>query len=229
MEERITPARTQKTMPVPRPECLFIDLDDTLYPPDRGIWGEISRRINLYLSDRIGVPIHAVDAERRRLFERYGTTFSGLQHEHAVNPEEYFTFVHDIPLDRFLTADAALRDMLARLPQRKFVFSNADAPYIRRVLEALGVLDLFDGIIDIYATGFACKPLPASYQAALTQANQSDAARCWLVDDLARNLVPAAQLGMVTVLVAPKERTGNAHHQIDHIHELEKLLREETA
>jgi putative hydrolase of the HAD superfamily len=208
----------------PAPACLFIDLDDTLYPPRRGIWQEISRRINVYLTDRMGIPAAAVDAERRRLFETYGTTLKGLQHERTVDPQEYFAFVHDIPLDQYLAEDPALREMLSRLPQKKYIFSNADSPYIKRVLAALGVRDLFDGIVDIYATGFSCKPLPAAYQAALRHAGQDTPAECWLVDDLPRNLIPASQLGMTTVLVAPEPRPAGADHRIDDIHSLGGLL-----
>jgi putative hydrolase of the HAD superfamily len=208
----------------PGPACLFIDLDDTLYPPRRGIWKEISRRINVFLTDRMGIPAAAVDAERRRLFETYGTTLKGLQHERIVDPQEYFAFVHDIPVNQYLAEDPELQDMLSRLPQKKYIFSNADSPYILRVLAALGVRDLFDGIVDIYATGFACKPLPAAYQAALRHAGQATPAACWLVDDLPRNLIPASQLGMTTVLVSPEPRPAGVDHRIDDIHALGGLL-----
>src|SRR5206468_5590635 len=56
-----------------------------------------------------------------------------------------------IPLDR-VKADERLGAMLARLPGRRFVFTNGDAPYARKVLEAIGVHAQFDDLHDIHAS-----------------------------------------------------------------------------
>jgi putative hydrolase of the HAD superfamily len=208
----------------PSPRCLFVDLDDTLYPPRRGIWQEISRRINRYMVDRVGISDSTVDVVRERFFQEFGTTLNGLRHEYSVDPGDYLAYVHDIPLDRYLVRDMRLREMLVHLPQQKFIFSNADMPYITRVLSALGIEDLFDGIIDIYATAFACKPMDDAYRIALERAENPRPDACWLVDDLPRNLAPAAHLGMTTVLVRQSARAPDADHQIDEIHALGPLL-----
>ena len=114
----------------PVPECVFLDLDDTVYPPETGLWEEIGRRINRYLVERMAVPERSVDEVRRRYFETYGTTCNGLRAERHVDPEEYYRFVHDIPLARFLSPDPELRRMLTGLGQRRYIFSNADRAYI---------------------------------------------------------------------------------------------------
>ncbi len=203
---------------------VFFDLDDTLYPPGRGVWGEIARRINRYMVDHVGIPEPEVEALRRKYFTEYGTTFNGLRREHGVVPEHFYRFVHDIPLDEYLAPDAELRRMLESLPQRKIVFSNADRGHIQRVLSILEVSDLFDGIVDIFATGFACKPLDAAYRIARQKAGSPAAAGCMLVDDLSRNLVPAGNLGWKTVLVHNAAPDGAADHQIETIYRLAELL-----
>jgi putative hydrolase of the HAD superfamily len=206
------------------PLCLFFDLDDTLYPPQTGIWQEISQRINRYMIEKVGIPEAGVNAVRENYFRLHGTTLNGLRIEYGVNPRDYLETVHDIPLDRYLRPDPSLRSMLSRLSQKKYVFSNADEPYIRRVLTSLGIRDQFDGIIDIFSTGFACKPMETAYQIALQSAGSPPPAHCWLVDDLPRNLVQASRMGMTTVLVHKKAPIEAADFQIDTIYQLESLI-----
>ncbi len=206
------------------PACIFFDLDDTLYPPERGVWGEITARINRYLVERIGIPEAEVDELRKKYFSAYGTTLNGLRAEHDVDPVEYSRFVHDVPLERLLAPDPPLRRMLESLPQKKFIFSNADRPYILRVLARLEIEDCFNGIVDIFATGFACKPMAASYRAAMQLAGSPSAEGCLLVDDLPRNLEPARKLGMAAVLVHGKSPAGSGDYHIDTIYQLADLI-----
>jgi pyrimidine 5'-nucleotidase len=206
------------------PSCIFFDLDDTLYPPERGVWREIAARINRYLTERIGIPESEVDDLRKRYFSTYGTVLNGLRAEHEVDPLDYSRYVHDVPLDQFLAPDPELRRMLESLPQKKFVFSNADRPYILRVLSRLDIEDCFQGIVDIFSTGFACKPMEAAYRMAIQLAGSPNAEECFLVDDLPRNLEPAMKLGMTAVLVHGKFPTRGGDYQIDTIYQLADLI-----
>src|SRR3546814_7990532 len=82
---------------------------------------------------------------------------AGLMRHHGVDPEHFLTDVHAIALDR-IAPDARLRAGLERLPGRRLIFTNADADYAARVLDARGIADLFDGICDIRITAYAPKP-----------------------------------------------------------------------
>ncbi len=203
---------------------IFFDLDDTLYPPERGVWGEIARRINRYMIERVGIPEPDVDALRRRYFAEYGITCNGLRREHGVDPQDFYRFVHDIPLADYLAPDPALRRMLQSMPQKKIVFSNADRAYIQRVLSILEVSDIFESIVDIFATDFACKPMDAAYRIASQKAGSPPPENCMLVDDLTRNLAPARGLGWTTVLVHHPAPEGAADHQIATVYQLADLL-----
>ena len=66
-----------------------------------------------------------------------------------------------------MQCDERLADALSRLPGRRFVFTNGDAPYARRVLEAIGVHDHFDDLHDIHASELRPKPDPHGYAAAV--------------------------------------------------------------
>ena len=95
-------------------------------------------------------------------FHAHGTTLAGLMKEHDVDPHDFLADVHDIPLDR-VRADERLGELLARLPGRRFVFTNGDAPYARRVLEAIGVHRHFHDLHDIHASDLRPKPDPYGY------------------------------------------------------------------
>jgi putative hydrolase of the HAD superfamily len=119
--------------------------------------------------------------------------------EHDIDPRDFLEDVHDIPLDR-IQADERLARLLARLPGRRFVFTNGDALYARRVLEAIGVDRHFDDLHDIHASGLRPKPDPHGY-ALLCERFGIDPAQALLADDMVKNLQPAKALGMTTVWV----------------------------
>jgi putative hydrolase of the HAD superfamily len=93
-----------------------------------------------------------------------------------------------------------LADLIARLPGRKFVFTNADTPYAERVLARLGLSDSFDALHDIHALGYVPKPHANAY-AHLCSAHGIDPKRAIFVEDMARNLPPAKAIGMTTVWI----------------------------
>jgi putative hydrolase of the HAD superfamily len=119
--------------------------------------------------------------------------------------------VHDIDLAR-ISADPATLAALDRLPGRKFVFTNGDETYARRVLERLGMAYAFDGLHDIHAMEYVPKPDPRAY-AALCARYEVDPARALFVEDMARNLRPAKALGMTTVWI--DNGSDQASHDAD--------------
>jgi FMN phosphatase YigB (HAD superfamily) len=94
------------------------------------------------------------------------------------------------------------------------IFTNADSGHARRVLNHLGLIDCFLGIIDVRALGFFCKPEVDAYYRALSLAGSVTAAECVLLDDSPRNLYPAQQLGITTILVGAMEPDPSAQHAI---------------
>ncbi|MFL6735313.1 MAG: HAD-IA family hydrolase, partial [Sphingomicrobium sp.] len=167
-------------------------------------------------------------------FHTHGTTLAGLMKDHGIDPHDFLDDVHAIPLD-LVASDARLSTGLARLPGRKFVFTNGDAPYARRVLHAIGVHDHFDDLHDIHASELRPKPDPHGY-ALLCARFGIEPRHAVLVEDMAQNLKPAKDMGMTTVWVDNGSERGNhgadpAHidHRIADVGEwLESILREEA-
>ena len=175
------------------------DLDNSLYPASCDLFALIDVRMGEYISRLMGCDPSEAHRIQKGFFHQHGTTMAGLMKEHEIDPHEFLAFVHDIDLAR-LTADPDLLAALDRLPGRKFVFTNGDESYARRVLDKLGLANAFDGMHDIHAMDYVPKPSPCAYDK-LCARHGIDPARALFADDMARNLAPAKALGMVTVWV----------------------------
>jgi pyrimidine 5'-nucleotidase len=205
---------------------LYFDLDDTLYPASSGLWDAIRLRMNEYMQGFIDLPIKEIVRLRQSYLEKYGTTLRGLQAYYDVDVDEYLDFVHDLPLEKYIQPDPGLRVLLLSLPQRRWIFTNADANHANRVLTILGINDCFEGIIDIRAIDFACKPDKIAYQRALVVANDDDPTHCVIFDDALRNLTPARELGFFTVLVGKNGQESSVDRTISSLHELKDSMPE---
>ena len=117
-------------------ESWIFDLDNSLYPPSSNLFALIDERMGAYIARLLGCDAAEARRVQKAHFLAHGTTLAGLMREHGVDPHDFLDFVHDIDLAR-LAADPALVAALDRLPGRKFVFTNADEAYARRVLDRL--------------------------------------------------------------------------------------------
>jgi len=203
---------------------LFFDLDATLYPPSNGLWEEIRNRIFQYMSDEVGLPAEQVPATRDHYWKTYGTTLEGLRIHHNVDPDDYLNYVHNIPLENYLSLDRELHGLLRELPQDLWIFTNADRRHAEAVLAVLGIQDLFSGIIDLLAMDFIIKPRPEAYQIAQQMAGEKDPSCCILFDDLVPNLLAAKKQGFATVLVGENGQTDSADFQLPTIHKIKEVL-----
>ena len=203
---------------------VFFDLDDTLYPASLGLWEAIRGRMHTYMQDLLGLPDEDLAALREHYLVTYGTTLRGLQVNHQVDTEDFLAYVHDLPLHLYLNPDPTLRSLLLSLPQRRFIFTNSDVNHAHRVMNILGVSDCFEGIIDIHAIEFVSKPNLDAYRHALRIAGESEPGRCVYLDDSARNLQPATQMGFYTVLVGENRPHPAACLSIPTIHQLPQAL-----
>jgi pyrimidine 5'-nucleotidase len=203
---------------------VFFDLDDTLYPVSSGVWPLIAERIGLYMRERMGMPAEQAQSLRRQYFEQYGTTLRGLVVHHSVDVPDFLAFVHDVPVRDHLKPALGLRSVLAALPARKFIFTNADVNHANRVLAALELQDCFDGCVDVVALTPHCKPMPAAFDIALRLAGESDPRRCAMIDDLPRTTRAARQHGLFSILYGHSEPHPDADATLTDWARLPELL-----
>jgi len=177
----------------------LFDLDNTLYPPSSGYILAIEERIRDYFVRLTGLPPDEAWAVQKQYLDEHGSAVPGLIQNHDVDPHAFLRDVHDVPLDR-LSPDPALGDALNRLPGRRLVFTNGSAWHAARVLERLGIADLFDEVFHTEAAGLIAKPDPRAFDALIARHAVIPASTAFF-EDRAVNLAPAAALGMTTILV----------------------------
>ena len=191
------------------------DLDNCLYPASTGLFDLIDQRMGAFIERLLGVGPAEAKRVQKAHFHEHGATLAGLMREHRVDPHEFLDDVHSIPLDR-VTRDDRLARSLGRLPGRKIVHTNADEPYARRVLEALGVGEHFAELHDIHAAELRPKPDGHGYRLLLDRFG-IDPGQAAMIEDMAQNLKPAKALGMTTVWVDNGSERGNHGHHPDYI------------
>jgi putative hydrolase of the HAD superfamily len=103
-----------------------------------------------YIALHLGLSFDAASALRQHYWHHYGATLLGLVRHHGVRAPHFLEQTHRLPdLEQHLRCSAHDRAALRRLRGRKFIVTNAPRRYALRVLGALGLTRLFDGIVTI--------------------------------------------------------------------------------
>jgi len=216
MVRRMTTPAAPGSLTQERPDFRHVaawvfDLDHTLYTIDAEKQKAMEERICLFVQRHFGIErTPAWDLQKRYLRE-HGSTLAGLVKHHGVDADIYHDFVNDIDA-MALAENIPLRLALQRLPGRRFLFTNNCGRYGQRVIDILGIGDLFDGIVDAKVLGDAPKPAASAYDRLVAEIG-TPPAEAALFDDSVRNLVPAHALGMTTVWF--NNGGGQSHWRID--------------
>jgi putative hydrolase of the HAD superfamily len=195
-------------------EAILFDLDNTLYPAEKDLFSLIDVRINRYMEEIVAIHPEEVDGLRRHYWREYGTTLQGLINHHIIDPEDYLDYVHAVDVEQRLSHDTDLQKMLREIEIPCFIFTNGSACHATRVMNALGVTELFSEIFDIRIAGYVPKPNPAPYHKVLENLGIV-AERCVMVEDSCENLRTAKQLGMKTVLIGPQQTHSYVDAHLD--------------
>jgi len=185
-----------------RVETWIFDLDNTLYSARYNLFDLVERRIGTFVAEALDLDANGARRVQKDYFHRFGSTLRGLMVNHGIDPDDFLTYVHDIDVDR-VPPNPRLDAALARLAGRKLVFTNGSSAHAERVIARLGVARHIEGIFDIAAADYVPKPHRSGYEA-LVAAHGIKPRSAAMVEDIARNLVPSADLGMATIWV----RTG---------------------
>lgn len=186
----------------------LFDLDNTLYPEESGFMGSVEARMTDFVAKVSGLPRDQAYALQKKYLAEHGLTLKGLMLNHGVDPADFHALFHDLSLE-VLAQDPDLLAALAHLPGRRFIFTNADDKHAERVMAHLGLADLFDDVFHIHSFGFAPKPDPLGFQRMIDAHGIAPPTTAFF-EDSERNLKPAADLGMTTVLVGPRAAASTA-------------------
>lgn len=214
-----------------KPAVVFFDCDDCLYFDNWSIARHLTKKIEDHCKSEFGLPA----GYAYQLYKEHGTALRGLiaegylSRDCDVSMNGFLDKVHDLPIHELLHPDVELREMISRMDPsiRRYVFTASVHHHAKRCLEALGVADLFDGIIDVKDCNFETKHSKSSFLAAMTKAGVEDPEACVLLDDSVTNIRAAREVGWRAVLVGRVGRdcgtlvtSEHAEHEIDIIHDL---------
>ncbi len=202
--------------PLSEIETWIFDLDNTLYPVSCRLFDQIHARMTRFIADRLDLTLEAALTVQKTYFREHGTTLRGLMTVDRIDPDDFLAFVHEVDLS-CVPQDAVLVAALAALPGRKIVHTNGSRRHAERLLDHLGVAGSFCGIVDIATAGYKPKPGLAGYQALLKR-HRVNPGTALMVEDMAKNLLPAATLGMTTAWVRNPVDWAAAGAEGTHIH-----------
>ncbi|MDT8376151.1 MAG: pyrimidine 5'-nucleotidase [Mariprofundaceae bacterium] len=204
-------------------DLAVIDLDNTLYAADSGVFARMDKRMTAYVASELGLDSRSADELRVKYWKAYGTTLRGMMLHHGMEPEAFLHDVHDVNAHELLKKDEALDGALTRLPGRKVIHTNGIREHAERILETLGVLHHFERIYDVRFNGYIPKPDKETL-AMLIKAEGSVPERTLVVDDMQDNLAVATELGCRTVWIShetdPQTKRGRWDYHLPSFHSL---------
>ena len=190
------------------------DLDNTLYHPSARLFDQIEVRMTAWVMRELKLTHAEADRLRADYWRHYGTTLAGLMEVHGIDPWPYLLDVHDISFDH-LTPDPDLARAIGALPGRRIVYTNGDAIYAAKVLQARGIGHVFDAVYGVEHADFRPKPERGAFEAIFT-ADGTDTRKAAMFEDDVRNLAQPHAMGMRTVHVAPDpDPHPHIHHHTD--------------
>ena len=189
------------------------DLDNTLYPPEENIFSQIDEKMTAFIAENLKISHEEAFNIQKQNFIDHGTTLAGFMNtgNNKINPDKFLEYVHDINLSS-LKADNKLREILLMLPGEKYIFTNGTKKHAENVIKRLNLENIFQSIFGIKEANYLPKPNIETYNLFL-KINNIDPKTSIMFEDMGRNLIPAKELGMTTVLLERKLPNKNNSEQ----------------
>ena len=181
----------------------IFDLDNTLYSGKTRVFEQVDKKMSEYISKKLNVSTPEAKEIQKNYFHEYNTTLNGMIKNHKIDADEFLEFVHNIDID-FLRKDLILGEELKKLDGKKIIFTNGPRKHALNVTKRIGIDQYFDDIFDIIDSEFVPKPAIQPYKK-LVEKHKIDPKLCGFVEDIARNLKPAYEMGMKTVWIENDE------------------------
>jgi putative hydrolase of the HAD superfamily len=162
----------------------------------------MNKAMTQYIMNTLNVDEHHAFRLRQHYWRIYGATLKGLMRHHGVDPYHFLCETHDnMDLENMVSETKKLRHCINRLKGRKVIFTNAPMNYAIRVLNVLGIADLFTVVFSVESTKFHPKPSVRGFQQ-LLHVIKAKASDCVMMEDNLPALMTAKRMGMKTVWIS---------------------------
>ena len=177
----------------------IFDLDNTLYSADSGIFQQVHELMGKYVSNYLNIDIEEAKIIQKKYYKQHGTTLRGMIDNHGVNADHFLDEVHKLDYS-IVGPNLQLNKELKKLKGRKIIYTNANMQHALDVLEKIELSNFFDEIFDIKMANYIPKPEMAPYNQ-LIDIFDINAQSTAMFDDIAKNLVPAKNVGFTSVWI----------------------------
>ena len=197
-------------------ENWIFDLDNTIYPANSSLFPRVAERMTLFISKKLDLPVNKASELKTNLFRKYGTTLKGLMLEYSMDPKEFLFFVHEIDLSD-VKKDFELDKGISNLNGKKYIFTNGTTRHADRILKKYGIEKHFEDIFDIVDADYIPKPNFEPYKIFLKKF-KIDPTKSVMIEDMAKNLEPAAKLGIKTIWLKSDHEWASKGASDNYIH-----------
>ena len=177
----------------------IFDLDNTLYSADSGIFQQVHTLMSKFVSTHLNIDIKKATELQRKYYRQHGTTLRGLMDNHNVDPDHFLSEVHQLDYS-IVGPNFKLNRELKKLKGRKIIYTNANRQHANDILIRLELTNVFDEIFDIKTANYIPKPEASPYEQIISDFN-IDPITTIMFDDIAKNLVPAKNVGFASVWI----------------------------
>ena len=181
----------------------LFDLDNTLYSGATKVFDQVDKRMSEFISKKLKISTIEARKIQKNYFIEYNTTLNGMIKNHKIDANEFLEFVHDIDLS-FLKKDKQLDEEIEKIRGKKIIFTNGSLAHANNVTKRLGIERHFDDVFDIVSADFIPKPSLETYKK-IIEKYKIEPQYSIFIEDIARNLKPAFELGMKTVWIINNE------------------------
>ena len=185
---------------------ILFDLDGVLYQDLEAVFGQVSKKMTKYISNKLNLSSEKAKELQRNYFHKYNTSLNGLMIHHDIKPKEFLKYVHDIDLS-FMKKDFVLRKELEGLKLNKFIFTNGSKEHAINITKHLGIDDLFDGLFDIVDAEFSPKPTEKAFNLMIKKFKINPRETLY-IEDIAKNLSIGKEKGAFTAWLINDEYWG---------------------
>ena len=177
----------------------IFDLDNTLYSADSGIFQQVHTLMGKFVSAHLNIDIKKAKELQRKYYRQHGTTLRGMMDNHNVDPDHFLSEVHQLDYS-IVDPNFKLNRELKKLKGRKIIYTNANRQHANDILIRLELTNMFDEIFDIKTANYIPKPEASPYEQIISEFN-IDPITTIMFDDIAKNLVPAKNVGFASVWI----------------------------
>ena len=123
----------------------ILDLDNTLYSADSGIFQQVHTLMGKCVSEHLNIDIKKATELQRKYYKQHGTTLRGMMDNHNIDPDHFLSEVHQLDYS-IVGPNFKLNKELKKLKGRKIIFTNANRQHTTEILIRLQLTNFFDEI-----------------------------------------------------------------------------------